>query len=76
MVTGGARPQLRSHRSNLGPGAKKGLSLVRQEDAALRKIIADKTVAQLRSQQRGCSTLAWVGSIDVEWCKPLCEYST
>ena len=62
------------HRCRLGPGAKKGLALVRAERAgggALGSV--DDAVHALRAELRAAAGLGWVETIDVE--QALCEYA-
>jgi hypothetical protein len=67
------------HRCRLGPGAKKGLSLVRATDGAapgkseLGGMDDEAAVAWLRTALRRRPSLEWVESIDVE--QALCEFS-
>ena len=62
-------------RCHLGPGARKGLALVRSRDTALHAPGKDEeAVATLRAALRARSpSLAWVEAIDVE--QALCEYA-
>ena len=64
------------HRCRLGPGAKKGLLLVRTTEGKALGIAGsgeEATVATLRAALRATPTLDWVETIDVE--QALCEYS-
>ena len=61
------------HRCHLGPGARKGLALVRGADAALGRLTDDQAVERLRADLRTRRTLGWVEAIDVE--QALCEFS-
>ena len=62
-----------SHRRcRLGPGARKGLLLVRRLDDRLCKLADEAAVEQLRTELREEPSLAWVEAIDVE--QALCEY--
>ena len=66
-----------AHRCHLGPGAKKGLQLVRAaEGDALwmsRSSGEEAAVSVLRDQLRAVPSLSWVQTIDVE--QALCEFS-
>ena len=71
-IAGLMRPA--SHRRcHLGPGARKGLALVRHLDAALTEKSEADAVEHLRQELRTQPSLAWVEAIDVE--QALCEYS-
>ena len=63
------------HRCRLGPGARKGLVLVRQRMSSLLSNChsEEAAVASLRTELRRAPSLAWVETIDVE--QALCEYS-
>lgn len=65
------------HRCHLGPGAKKGLQLVRASEGDALGIgkgsTDDAAVAVLRGQLRAIPSLAWVQTIDVE--QALCEFA-
>uniref|UniRef100_A0A7S4C374 5-hmdU DNA kinase helical domain-containing protein n=1 Tax=Chrysotila carterae TaxID=13221 RepID=A0A7S4C374_CHRCT len=64
------------HRCRLGPGAKKGLQLVRAsegDDLGIRCCTEDAAVTALWLELRGVPLLAWVETIDVE--QALCEFS-
>ena len=64
------------HRCRLGPGAKKGLQLVRTAEGETLGIAEsgdEAAVATLRAALRATPTLDWVETIDVE--QALCEYS-
>jgi hypothetical protein len=64
------------HRCRLGPGAKKGLQLVRKsegDDLGIRSSVDDAAVMVLRAALRAVPSLAWVETIDVE--QALCEFS-
>lgn len=64
------------HRCKLGPGAKKGLSLVRAtegEALAIAGSTEEESVEALRAALRLIPSLAFVETIDVE--QALCEYS-
>ena len=63
------------HRCRLGPGARKGLVLVRQRMSSLLSTChsEEAAVASLRTELRRAPSLEWVETIDVE--QALCEYS-
>lgn len=62
------------HRCHLGPGARKGLTLVRGMGASGLAGMGDAAaVDALRTQLRASPLLDWVETIDVE--QALCEYS-
>ena len=62
------------HRCRLGPGARKGLALVRaREGATLAGLDDEAAVARLRAAMRARAGLGWVEAIDVE--QALCEFS-
>eukprot|EP01052_Picozoa_sp_SAG31_P030073 SAG31_NODE_3053_length_4739_cov_24.623060_5_plen_223_part_00 len=64
------------HRCRLGPGARKGLQLVRASEGKALGIAGsseEETVLTLRTALRTVPSLCWVQTIDVE--QALCEYS-
>jgi len=62
------------HRCRLGPGARKGLGLVRQEEPALQGPGDEEAIEQLQGMLRAADPLLeWVEAIDVE--QALCEYA-
>ena len=62
------------HRCRLGPGARKGLSLVRAfPKAEIAAMDDEEAVSWLRTALRRQPSLAWVEAIDVE--QALCEFS-
>ena len=64
------------HRCRLGPGAKKGLQLVRTKEGKGLGIAGrgdEAAVATVRAALRAIPSLCWVETIDVE--QALCEYS-
>lgn len=61
------------HRCRLGPGARKGLSIVRAASAELGAMDDEAVVGKLRAALRKLPDLSWVEAIDVE--QALCEFS-
>ena len=64
------------HRCRLGPGAKKGLALVRLRDTDLADCSEEDAVRKLRTKLHACKagpSLTWVAAIDVE--QALCEFA-
>ena len=66
-------PTKNGHRCRLGPGAKKGLTLVRAADKELHGMGDEEAINWLRTAMRKLPNLAWVEAIDVE--QALCEFS-
>lgn len=63
-----------AHRCRLGPGARKGLTLVRAlQPTDFRTLSDEATVHSLRTALRAERGLEWVEAIDVE--QALCEFS-
>ena len=64
------------HRCNLGPGAKKGLALVRAREGTELHVAdcsQESAVIALQAALREVASLDWVEAIDVE--QALCEFS-
>lgn len=69
----GLMQSLSHRRCHLGPGARKGLVLVRSQQAQLHGLSEDEAVECLCGQLRERHSLAWIETIDVE--QALCEFS-